>query len=445
MIGESQAYAIKAANENCAVTFKSAEENRGAASLNFWYSVDPYFIGFGENKVTYDDGLCLRNNATSGSFPKIVALYVPQVITDEPEYALYFPDHEFKFELEEEVEGFDIYYCNMLGGDPVKSTDGTFTLTPGDYALRCYPIYPGMNTDASWNYQFASEIYPKVIEKPSFSVAPGTYNDNFTVYIQNVPEQESTYIFELDQSVMMPQVWYYIGDNQEDSVLYDPEVGIPVTESERISVYIIDGDSGKVVKSDTVMAEYTIPEYPIAVTFGDRQWATYVAAQDLALPTHLEAYIVTEVNRNEVTAESIDYLPEGVGVLLHRTDETSEFVARAYTGDLVDFTENLLVATETATSVSDLTADGSFIYVLFNDNFVRATTGNIPAGRCYLPVNVNAESRLAIRFGEDVTGIANVNRETINNNNNYYNLSGQRIVQPTKGLYIVNGKKVIIK
>ena len=29
--------------------------------------------------------------------------------------------------------------------------------------------------------------------------------------------------------------------------------------------------------------------------------------------------------------------------------------------------------------------------------------------------------------------------------NEVYDLSGRRVVQPTKGLYIVNGKKVIIK
>ena len=27
----------------------------------------------------------------------------------------------------------------------------------------------------------------------------------------------------------------------------------------------------------------------------------------------------------------------------------------------------------------------------------------------------------------------------------FYNLAGQRVAQPTKGLYIVNGKKVVIK
>ena len=29
--------------------------------------------------------------------------------------------------------------------------------------------------------------------------------------------------------------------------------------------------------------------------------------------------------------------------------------------------------------------------------------------------------------------------------NTYYNMAGQRVANPTKGLYIVNGKKVIIK
>ena len=27
----------------------------------------------------------------------------------------------------------------------------------------------------------------------------------------------------------------------------------------------------------------------------------------------------------------------------------------------------------------------------------------------------------------------------------YYNLAGQRVAQPTKGLYIINGRKVVIK
>ena len=49
--------------------------------------------------------------------------------------------------------------------------------------------------------------------------------------------------------------------------------------------------------------------------------------------------------------------------------------------------------------------------------------------------------------GGDATGINMVNGEglKINGSEVYYNLQGQRVLYPTKGLYVVNGKKVIIK
>ena len=45
---------------------------------------------------------------------------------------------------------------------------------------------------------------------------------------------------------------------------------------------------------------------------------------------------------------------------------------------------------------------------------------------------------------EDTTGISNISRNA-STANQYYNLAGQRVAQPTKGLYIVDGKKVVIK
>lgn len=260
LIGESQTYAIKTTNESGTLTFKSAEANRGAARLNFWYNAEPYYIGFGENKVTYNDGLCLRNSSSNSSFPKVVALYVPKVVTEEKERGLYYPDHEFTFSMEEEVEGFDIYYANMLGGAPVKTTNGKFTLAEGRYTLRVYPIYPGMDTDPSKNSQFASERYAKVIAKPTFSKENGTYNESFTLTLQNVPEQDAReeWAEGLSENIMVPQVWYFINDNKNDSIRYDATKGISVTESCKVSVYIIDVDSAKKLKSQPVEAQYVI-------------------------------------------------------------------------------------------------------------------------------------------------------------------------------------------
>ena len=44
------------------------------------------------------------------------------------------------------------------------------------------------------------------------------------------------------------------------------------------------------------------------------------------------------------------------------------------------------------------------------------------------------------------TGIETVaNSQEVNANSKFFNLAGQRVAQPTKGLYIVNGKKVLVK
>ena len=44
----------------------------------------------------------------------------------------------------------------------------------------------------------------------------------------------------------------------------------------------------------------------------------------------------------------------------------------------------------------------------------------------------------------EITGIKSIEREA-KNVEGYYDLLGRRVAQPTKGLYIVNGKKVVVK
>ncbi len=293
LIGENQTYAIKTTNENSTLTFKSAEENKATARLSFWYNANPQLVGFGEGKVTYEDGLCLRNDASNTSFPKIVALYVPKVVTEENERGLYYTDHEFTFSLEEEVEGFDIYYANMLGGDPVKTTNGKFTLGTGRYLLRVYPIYPGMDTEPSRNWQFSSEISAKVIAKPTFTVTDGTYNESKNVKLENIPEQGA-------DAESYPQVWYYLNDVMNDSVRYDATKGIDVTKSCKVSVYVLDEDSSRVIKSEPVEAQYVIrQDAGLAFTAEEAEY-TIGGENNQELPT------LANVNNVAVTYSSDD-------------------------------------------------------------------------------------------------------------------------------------------
>ena len=66
----------------------------------------------------------------------------------------------------------------------------------------------------------------------------------------------------------------------------------------------------------------------------------------------------------------------------------------------------------------------------------------VGAHTAYLPA-LSDGSRSFIGLNE-TTGISDVNRETITNNR-YFDLQGRSVAQPTKGLYIVNGKKVVVK
>ena len=70
-------------------------------------------------------------------------------------------------------------------------------------------------------------------------------------------------------------------------------------------------------------------------------------------------------------------------------------------------------------------------------------TNTIKSFRAYFVSDSNA-SALTIDFG-DVTAITNTNCTNNTNAGEAYNLNGQRVANPTKGLYIVNGKKMIIK
>jgi len=187
------------------------------------------------------------------------------------------------------------------------------------------------------------------------------------------------------------------------------------------------------------------------LSMGGHQWITYQATANLTIPAGLAAYIVTAVNDRSVTAQQVNYIPQGVGILLTivGAEVLETYVATRYTGEEGTFDNNLLQGCAEATPVSDLTAERN-IYVLYNDEFVKTTSGTIPVGRAYLPVSktVAAGARLAINFADEATGInvLPVNGEK-RMEDGYFDLNGRRLsAKPAKaGLYISNGRKVVIK
>ena len=93
---------------------------------------------------------------------------------------------------------------------------------------------------------------------------------------------------------------------------------------------------------------------------------------------------------------------------------------------------------------------GADYYVLSNNKLYNVDSSvTVGANKAY--VNISAITpRLARGFVDldfnEPTGIETVaNSQEVNANSKFFNLAGQRVAQPTKGLYIVNGKKVLVK
>jgi hypothetical protein len=122
---------------------------------------------------------------------------------------------------------------------------------------------------------------------------------------------------------------------------------------------------------------------------------------------------------------------------------TNYLIGNYYCNDVAESTGHRNVRTYSNSSMRMLgtTADGK-------PAFVKSNIKYVPANKCYLAVSSKAPDELLIMTEEEyVTGIEeiNFNGNVTGNGKVYYDLQGRRVQAPGKGLYIVNGKKVVIK
>jgi hypothetical protein len=266
-----------------------------------------------------------------------------------------------------------------------------------------------------------------------FTIEPKTLTNEMVSLSQTV--------FEYNGTAVTPEPSVVDGEDN----LTDDDYDVSYQDNNKVGTAKVIV-TGKNNYTGSVEVEFTLVR-DLDLSFGTRTWATYYAAEDLTAPQGLKVYIVTNVSERTVTAQQINYIPKNVGVLIENVNTPESFYATAWEGETSEFSNNMLRGTSAATAVTGLTAEND-IYVLYNDEFVKSTAGTIPAGRSYLPLAKGqaAGGRLTISFDdEETTGIARVNGESVATDGAIYTLNGVRVEKPTKGLYIVNGKKVVVK
>ena len=238
----------------------------------------------------------------------------------------------------------------------------------------------------------------------------------------------------------------YVGDDaictEVTSSKVDHMFNIPSAKQAAGTVYTIKSTANYNIQI-TKIELYGDDAAPAFV--GASGWSTLycTAGLDFAKVDGLEAYVVSAVSASSVTlSDAIPHAPAGTAVILKGTPNTAYRVPVFENN--YDFGTNKLLVSDGSVTGGDgiyaLASKGDPAVVGF---YKVANTVTIPAGKCYLNTAAGAPDYLS--FGGDATGINAVNGSEFKVNGEYYNLAGQRVAQPTKGLYIVNGKKVVMK
>ena len=186
---------------------------------------------------------------------------------------------------------------------------------------------------------------------------------------------------------------------------------------------------------------------PVEVTITDVGWATmYYGGMDLAVPNDVKAYIVSEINGNKITLSEVKSIPYRTGVIL-------EGPAGTYKFDVIEEAtpvgENKLKGSDVEKTFAE---EGHKYFMLSKDSKGRVGFYySVPGGgsivngahKAYLDVDESNAAGFYLLF-DDADGINTVT--ATQDSDEVFTISGVRVSgQLQKGVYIIKGKKVIIK
>lgn len=164
----------------------------------------------------------------------------------------------------------------------------------------------------------------------------------------------------------------------------------------------------------------------------------FIPTTDVIIPSNVQAF-AGKVNGSSVSLiELNNVIAKGEAVVIKGSEGFYSFVPT--TGATPAAENDLIASTEVTTSTGNQ-------YCLSNGSngigFYKVAPGTvIPSGKAYLIVSAGIKSFYGFD-DDDTTGIESVNYATMPGELNIYNISGQRLQKMTKGINIVNGKKIL--
>ena len=218
----------------------------------------------------------------------------------------------------------------------------------------------------------------------------------------------------------------------------------------------IDGTTGK--KNNQLKVSIIVTYEVIAVsvsTKSGRNYGTYVTNYklDFSSAEGITAYIAKGFNgaKDAILLKEVSVVPADEPIIVKTDTKGASVSVPVTTSDPSDVSLNALVAGDGTTAWNG--TDGYTYYYVASDEFHKATSGTLQSGKAYLKISsslVPVEEARSFGFvvdDEETTGVSASlnNKGQMKNDNVVYDLQGRRVAQPTKGLYIVNGRKFFKK
>jgi hypothetical protein len=334
---------------------------------------------------------------------------------------------------------------------------GEITLKPGGDAETQYFAINIENAAMNYAAYQMDIVLPEGLELAYYEGEPDIYIDDVTLYPNKRGNAYHQLAIKVNKGFI--RVICYDGDgnralNGRSGELF--LVGVTATpylkpgdvkvelRNVTFSDINLNGPTYDAFEATTVGSASSTSTLTLKVSASNK-YSTAILPFDAELPVGLEVYscestdgdclVLTKQSSIKAFTPYIVYAPNGYDGTLTGTVDAAQYQATVTNGYLSGTVVKTEITGDEANYVLQNQGDGPQFYRVGNTSFA------IPAGKCWLTLPASLQGVAAFQLHRP-TGIETLPLSKLDANI-IYDLSGKRIAQPTKGVYIVGGKRIV--
>lgn len=335
------------------------------------------------------------------------------------------------------------YYINIKP----ENNSATIEVKKSDITYFAETENLGNNIGASYNKNMSNGAYSAIKGGKTAELCElpmGEYR--VTVYLYERGDR-GAYIRDLNNTDNNTNTLCYADINKNSSNLKEYSVTLKLYKTTKIGLsgWTNSGGINQSAGLDYIYIQRT-GDATETVSVSEAGFATYATTNNVVVPEDENVKVMTVKVNAEGTAielnkvEAGTVIPAKTGILVKAAAGKHDFVVTSEAGK--DLTNNDLKA-----ATIDEPSDGTTYFALtkIGEKVGFALVEKdvvIPAGKAYLEVSKGTAAKFFSLDGE-ATGINSV--KTAKADGAYYTLEGVKTTKPVKGLYIHNGKKIVVK